>query len=228
MKKIITFLLFSLSIYNYCFSQKKITYNVINNFREQYIIDVDSLDCYNNNKFKNSTLPPTYLNSNDIRENFKCLRKFSIPDSLLAELYPFNVDSIVVFYPTKYCDSFDYKKLATMNGTDIDKLTDLLYNYDFYESNKETFTIQNITEYKRADIRLFFYNNTSIDTLSLYFDDAPQIRFESTFEDIYWGESCDDLYDRLILFFNKQYGYQIEKCIEKEDKIEVIPLIKKQ
>lgn len=224
MKKVTTFLLFFLLIYSYCFSQNKTTYDVIIKMREQYIIDSASLDCYGGNRQNDSILPPTHLNSNDIRTNFKCERKFSIPDTLLTKLYPFNVDSIVVFYPAKYCDSFDYKKLRTMNRKDITKLMDLLYNYDFYESNKETLITRNITGYNRADIKLLFYDNLKTDTLSVYFDDTLQIWFESTFEDIYWGEGCDDLYDRLILYFNEQYGYIIETCIEKEYKIKAIPL----
>lgn len=180
------------------------------------------------------SLPPPPLTDNAGTDN-RCGKKYNIPDSLFLALYPFDADSIVIVYPDTCCDSFskykdyhDLFKLKRMEKKDIAFFASQLYNYDYINRRDCRAIVKNIDQIRRPDIVLLFYHNHVQNSLALYFDECPQLRFDSSFSELYWGTDCSDLYNRLISFFKEKFDFTIKKCSDCIPVPIILPLIEKQ
>ena len=178
------------------------------------------LICCISPKVFNYNAPPKPTDFKNAME-LECVSK-SISDSILLKIYPFDSDSIIVFYPDSCCDNLrieqvyedNYHYLKNMNKNEIAKLAKQFIGYYYKKDYKGIILSENITEFYRPDIYLLFYKNGKKDYLKMFFSDN-HVRFESSFDEetnLYFNEWCKDLESRLKLYFQKYFNYTIQEC----------------
>lgn len=171
--------------------------------------------------FNQRTEPIATVNAKNAN-NLKCVRKHISSDSILSKTYPFDADSIIVFYPDRCCDDIPiggnyedhYHYLKKMTRNEIIQFAAQFIDYDYQSLESEITLSENIFEFNRPDIILLFYKEGKKNYLKMFFDDNT-IRFESSFDDktdLYFKEWCNDLEYRMRMFFKLYFDYTIEKC----------------
>jgi len=188
------------------------------------VVSINKKQKKTSNNF-NDYPPPPILKKGYSRTCFKCKKKYNIPDSVFLKTYPFNADSILIYYPDLDCDNFkDYYLLKKMTTQEIAIFTDLLYNYDYKTKAKTTLLVRSNYSFNRADLKMIFHHKDTVNEMKLFFEEKPheqatQFWIESTFEDIDFGTSCSDSYKRFKNFFKNIYHYDIKECVEIEIEI---------
>jgi len=199
-------------------AQRRLDFKTLDSLKFIYSIDKK----YKRIAFDNP-MPPPPPDIKKSRKCFKCERKHNIPDSVFLNSYPFNADSILIYYPNSNCDDFvNYHLLKKMEKSEIVLFADLLYNYDYKKQAKLTIISISLSSFDRPDLKIAFYHKNEQNDLLLYFDEESQVRFESSFDEtmiIDWGAYCEERYNQLKRFFYETYCYEIKECIEEEPEI---------
>lgn len=213
-----------LSICNQLFAQNSNLNKVqIDSLRRVYCMDCKT---YLKNIKKDSllSLQPPSANLKP-REDFRCEKKFNIPDSLFVSVFPFNADSIIIAVPKDSCGS-EIHTLKKMTLEEIGQFAGILYNYD-YRKRTELITFHYHFLWT-FPVNLIFYNNGNPNYLYLRFEgDGDRLFTHDSFSDeIYWGEYCEERANMLQQFLLDNYNYRIfhiDSCDCKK-KIEVLEL----
>jgi hypothetical protein len=215
-----------LSICNHLFSQAiNLNETQIDNLRQVYCIDCKN---YFKSIKKDSLLslslpPPPPLNSKKYRKDFRCEKKFNIPDSLFLTVFPFNSDSIMIAAPRDSCEN-KIHVLRKMTSEEIGQFASILYNYDYRKKAEIMMRVSYWTRTFPPNVALLFYNNGKSDYLYLFFEDqCMSDSFSNDEAYMYWGEYCDERYNLLRQFFLDNYNYKIFyiPCCECEEEIKV-------
>jgi hypothetical protein len=140
MKKTIILIFLILSICNHLFSQRiNLNETQIDSLRKAYCID-----CRNYlksiKKGSSLSLQPPAANMKT-RKDFRCEKKFNIPDLLFLSVFPFNSDSILIAIPDSINENIHI--LRKMTSEETGQFASILYNYDYR---------------KRAEITMILYN----------------------------------------------------------------------
>jgi hypothetical protein len=226
-KTVIIIFCLILSICNHLFSQENnLNRTQIDSLRKAYC-----LDCKNYFKSieKDSllSLPPP-PNSKKYRKDFRCEKKFNIPDSLFLTVFPFNADSIMIAAPRDSCEN-KIHILRKMTSEETGQFASILYNYDYRKKAEITMTHYAWSRTFPPNVALLFYNNGKSDFLYLFFE-GNQLLIKDSFSnddtDIYWGECCDERYNLLKQFFLDNYNYKIFNipCCPCETGFELEPI----
>lgn len=190
--------------------------------------------------------PPPPPLMNDSNNDTRCTRKYNIPPHELLNIYPFNLDSVVLVIP-EICfwenEADNTHRLGAFTSGQLAGFTDILYNYDYTKVEGILIESRFITGCGRniPSFRLLFYKNSTIDCSldiyvsedEMYFEDSiggEAIEEESgSFLLMNWGDKCDEKFTYFRRFIQENFGYTIavnryeNDCPDESEEI-ILPL----
>ncbi len=232
-KKILTIVLLLNLFSTNCFSQAKATSEVIDSLRIKYCYDrkyLRSILIKAANESEDTIPPPPPLTDKDAKSFYadhSCKKRFKIPKEELLKLYPFNVDSVVVFIPDDcYWQKGGVERIGKMTTKQIAQFAHILYDYGFKKIDGIYISRIDIVgcALPVPDVRLCFYDNTEVEYLDIFSkgfvdsfakDDpykdygSEDVIYENN-TGIYWGGECDETYTKIIKFVKKNFKHELK------------------